>query len=143
MRTWKCPMCGHTEEIGYDWLAEHGGPVCQECDRDMELRPSAEADHVTASEQPRLPVSHRDLRLAGDREVLVERLVDKADAAGLKPEDFDETIHEFAASTAADVNNGGLDGQIQCLVDGLKAQHAERQIDQLIDDRTNRNEEEE
>lgn len=37
MRTWKCPECGRTEEISYDWLAEHGGPVCGKCDCDMEL----------------------------------------------------------------------------------------------------------
>ena len=39
LRTWKCPQCGHSEEISYCWLAEHGGPVCSRCDRDMELTP--------------------------------------------------------------------------------------------------------
>ena len=29
VRTWKCPDCGETAEISYDWLAEHGGPVCE------------------------------------------------------------------------------------------------------------------
>ena len=38
-RIWSCPECGHTEDIGYDWLAEHGGPVCQQCDEDMVLLP--------------------------------------------------------------------------------------------------------
>ena len=28
IRTWKCPDCGETTEISYDWLAEHGGPIC-------------------------------------------------------------------------------------------------------------------
>ena len=37
-RTWKCPECGKTVEVSYDWLAEHGGPVCEDCDCDMELR---------------------------------------------------------------------------------------------------------
>jgi hypothetical protein len=37
-RTWKCPECGHTEAISYDWLAEHGGPVCSKDDCDMELQ---------------------------------------------------------------------------------------------------------
>ena len=41
-RTWKCPECGHTEEISYDWLAEHGGPVCEHCDCDMALQPEAD-----------------------------------------------------------------------------------------------------
>ena len=40
-RTWKCPDCGTTTEISYDWLAEHGGPVCEKCDCDMELQPEA------------------------------------------------------------------------------------------------------
>ena len=40
-RTWKCSDCGKTTEISYDWLAEHGGPVCEKCDCDMELQPEA------------------------------------------------------------------------------------------------------
>ena len=38
-RVWKCPECGYTEEISYDWLAKLGGPVCDRCDCDMELQP--------------------------------------------------------------------------------------------------------
>ena len=49
---------------------------------------------------------------ADDRTAVVERLANKADAAGLAAEDLDETVHEFAASIAADVNNGGLEDQI-------------------------------
>jgi hypothetical protein len=109
-RTWKCPQCGLSLEISYDWLAEHGGPVCEHCDCDMDLQP-AEADN----------------------EKLVAKLVDRADAAGLEPEDLDEIVHEFAASIAADINNGGLDDQIRYLVDGLGAQHTERQIEDLIE----------
>jgi len=115
-RTWKCLDCGKTTEISYDWLAEHGGPVCEKCDCNMELQPNATAD----------------------RAAVVERLVNKADAAGLQPEDLDETLHELTASIAADVNSGGLESQIVYLVDGLGAQHAERQLDQLIEEHTNR-----
>ena len=43
-RTWKCPDCGETAEISYDWLAEHGGPVCGKCDCDMELQPESQND---------------------------------------------------------------------------------------------------
>ena len=111
-RTWKCPDCRKTTEISYDWLAEHGGPVCEKCDCDMELQPEA---------------------AAADRAAVVDRLADKADAAGLQPDDFEETVHEFAASIAADVNNGGLEDQIAYLVDGFGAQHTERQIDELIE----------
>jgi hypothetical protein len=63
----------------------------------------------------------------------IERLVDKADAARLEPEDLDEIVHEFAASIAADVNNGGLDEQIRYLVDGMGVQQTERQLDDLIE----------
>ena len=65
----------------------------------------------------------------------MERLADKADASGLKAEDLDEAVHEFAASIAADVNNGGLEDQLRYLVDGLGAQHAERKLDELIAER--------
>ena len=115
-RTWKCPDCGKTTEISYDWLAEHGGPACDKCDCDMELQPEAD----------------------DDRAAVVDRLADKADAAGLQPEDFEETVHEFAASIAADVNNGGIVEQTVYLVDGLGVQHTERQLDQLIEEHANR-----
>ena len=121
-RTWKCPQCGLSLEISYDWLAEHGGPVCEHCDCDMDLQPETEA-------------------AADDRAAVVERLADKADDAGLAAEDFDELVHEFAASIAADVNNGGLQDQIRYLVDGIGAQHTEQQLDELIEERQRRQEE--
>jgi hypothetical protein len=123
-RTWKCPECGHTEEIGYDWLAEHGGPVCGQCDCDMELQPEADAT-------------------ADEHASVVERLAEKADASGLKAEDLDDVVHELAASIAADINNNGLEDQIRYLVGGIGAQHTERQIDDLIADHANPTEEEE
>jgi hypothetical protein len=115
-RTWKCPQCGFPVEISYDWLAEHGGPVCEKCDCDMELQHEAGA-------------------IADERAAAVERLLNKADAAGLAAEDFDEIVHELAASVASDVNNGGLEDQIAYLVQGLGADHAEKQLDKLIEER--------
>ena len=114
-RIWKCPDCGTTVEVSYDWLAEHGGPICGKCDCDMELQPEAADDGRSAD---------------------VERLTNKADAAGLQPEDLDNLVHDLAASVAADVNNSGLEGQLQYLVDGIGAQHTERQLDELIAQRT-------
>jgi hypothetical protein len=72
---------------------------------------------------------------------VVERLAGKAESAGLEPEDLDELVHELASSVAADINNGGLDEQIKYLVEGLGAEHAERQLDGLIEERTERTEE--
>ena len=114
IRTWKCPDCWETREISYDWLAEHGGPICEHCDCDMDIQPEAVAD---------------------DRTAVVERLANKADSAGLQPEDLDESVHDLAASIAADVNNGGLEDQLRYLVEGIGAQHTERQLDELIEGR--------
>jgi hypothetical protein len=53
-RLWKCPECEYSETFDYDWLAEHGGPVCPKCDCDMELQPQP------APEPRQLPLTHRD-----------------------------------------------------------------------------------
>jgi hypothetical protein len=164
-RTWKCPQCGFSLEIGYDWLAEHGGPVCEHCDCDMDLQPAGADSEKLAAEL--LEIGKELLEWAntmggweakcwtrlrttinnaatmhkqadGSPETAasqeeIDRLVDKADAAGLEPEDLDEIVHEFAASIAADVNNGGLDDQIRYLVDGMGVQQTEQQLDELIE----------
>ena len=96
-RTWKCPDCGTTTEIDYDWLAANSGPICGSCDCDCELQPEVADDGRSAE---------------------VERLANKADAAGLQPEDLDNLVHDLAASVAADVNNSGLEGQLHYLIDG-------------------------
>ena len=171
-RTWKCPQCDSTAEISYDWLAEHGGPVCEKCDCDMELQPTADNDTLLAelteigqellewadtmggweakcwtklrAAMKRVPTAWRrtnELPETAVPEQRIESLVAKADAAGLQPEDIDDLVHEFAASVAADVNNGGLDDQIRYLVEGIGAQHTERQIDELIQERQRQQEE--
>ena len=65
----------------------------------------------------------------------MERLADKADKAGLQPEDLDEMVHELASSIASDTNNGGVDEQVKLLVKEMGAQQTERQIDELIEER--------
>src|SRR5271157_3958780 len=114
MRTWICLECGRAEEVSYDRLAEHGKPACGQCKRDMELRPETEAT-------------------ADDRSAVVERLVNKADSAGLQAEDLDEMVHDLVSGVASDINNGGLEEQVKYLVEGLGAQDTERQIDELIE----------
>ena len=64
-RTWKCPECGDTVDIGYDWLAEHGGPVCEECDCDMGLQ---EATEETATE----------IQLSSQKNALLDALTNTA-----------------------------------------------------------------
>jgi hypothetical protein len=110
MRTWKCVGYGHTQEVDYDQLAEHGKPKCGVCGCRMELQPEVDL-------------------------AVVERLAEKADSAGLQPEDLDEMVHELASSIASDVNNEGVDGQVKYLVKEMGAQHAEKQLDELIEER--------
>ena len=163
-RTWKCPQCGLSLEIAYDWLAEHGGPVCEHCDCDMDLQPAgADNENLTAElleigtellewaetmggweakcwtrlrTAMNTAVAHKQADEQPETaasEEQIGRLVDKVDAAGLEPEELDEIVHEFAASIAADVNNGGLEDQIRYLVDGMGVQHTEQQLDELIE----------
>ena len=114
MRTWICPECGRSEEVSYDQLAEHGRPACGQCKRDMELQPETTADDLAA---------------------VVERLVNKAESAGLQAEDLDDTVHDLVSSIASDINNEGMDGQIKYLVKEMGAQHTEQEIDKLIEER--------
>jgi hypothetical protein len=72
---------------------------------------------------------------AGDVAAAAERLAEKAAAAGLEPEDLDETVHEPASGVADDVNNGGLEEQVRYLVERLGSEHAERQLDELVEKR--------
>jgi hypothetical protein len=78
-RTWKCPECGHTEAISYDWLAEHGGPVCGECDCDMELQPNAKMtvdEEVHAVNEPKQYVFRLDGQLFRVQRQLLVKIAD-------------------------------------------------------------------
>ena len=119
-RTWKCSDCGTTTEVSYDWLAEHGGPVCEKCDCDMELQPEATAD---------------------DRAAIVDRLTNKADAAGLQPEDIDESSTSLRPALPPMSTTVGIEDQLRYLVDGIGAKHTERQLDELIEGRQQQQEE--
>jgi len=68
-------------------------------------------------------------------DAVVERLTDKAETAGLQPEDLDELVHELASSIASDINNSGLEDQVAYLVKEMGAQQVEKQIDGLIEKR--------
>jgi hypothetical protein len=72
---------------------------------------------------------------ADDRAAVAERLAERAVAAGLQPEDLDELVHELASGVAADVTNGGLEEQARYLVERLGPEHAERQLDELVEER--------
>ena len=117
MRTWKCPNCGHSVEISQNGLNDHDNPVVAQGDSAPDL----------------LPVDRAD---TSGRDAAMDRLVGKAQAADLSPEDLDETVHELAASIAADINNGGLDAQIGYLVEQMGIQGTQQQLDRLIEEKT-------
>ncbi len=66
----------------------------------------------------------------------IDALLAKAETAGLKAEDLDESVHELAASIAADVNNEGMDGQIRYLVEQMGVQAATKELDRLAEKQT-------
>ena len=72
------------------------------------------------------------LYAVADDRTAAERLVAKAEAAGLQPEDLDEAVHDLASGIAAGINNGGLEEQVGYLVERLGVEDTERQIDEAI-----------
>ena len=72
---------------------------------------------------------------SADRDQHLEQLVAKAEAAGLKAEDFDETVHDLASGIAADINNAGLEDQLRYLIDEWGGEAAGREIDRLAEER--------
>ena len=36
-RFWVCPICNFVTNLTQDWIADHGEPVCPDCDYDMVL----------------------------------------------------------------------------------------------------------
>jgi hypothetical protein len=78
--------------------------------------------------------------LPADHDRVLEQLLAKAEAAGLGPEDLDETVHDLANSIAADINNAGLEDQLRYLLDEWGGDAAAREIDRLAKERSeNRN----
>jgi hypothetical protein len=136
-RTWKCPDCGQSVNVDYDWIAEHGMPVCEKCDCDMELQPAAGDDGLLiAAARPAEPTTAAITPKRGVTEEQIQRLVAKAEAAGLQAEDLDELVHELASSIAADINNDGMDAQLRYLAEEMGLPAAEKQLDEQIEARS-------
>lgn len=62
-------------------------------------------------------------------------LASKAEVAGLKAGDFDETVHDLANNIAADINNAGMADQIRYLIRGWGIEAAAREIDRLAEEK--------
>jgi hypothetical protein len=59
-----------------------------------------------------------------------DELVALAEGIGLTPEDLDEAVHETASKRASEVNNGGLEAQIDYLIDAFGPQGARSVIEE-------------
>ena len=113
MPIWKCPGCDNT--------IEQGSLTCGRCCCAMRLERDQESDGNDGPE--------------------IDRLVEKADAADLKPEALDELVHDLAASIASGINNSGVEDQIRYLAKEMGLKSTEKQLDQIIEHGTDREEE--
>jgi len=71
-----------------------------------------------------------------DRDQAIQDLLAKAESAGLKAEDFDDIVHELAASIAADTNNESMEGQLAYMIDQLGVHGGTKQLGQLAEERS-------
>lgn len=60
----------------------------------------------------------------------LEELLQLANDAGITSEDLDELVHDFKAEEAAEINNAGLEAQLEYILEccGGDAEAAARQI---------------
>lgn len=59
-------------------------------------------------------------------------IVKQAKSNGIKSEDLDELVHEVISKTASSINNGGLEAQIEFLIDKLGAHEVERELKLIV-----------
>lgn len=64
-------------------------------------------------------------------EAVVAKLLELAGDKCLESEDLDEVVHDVASRSPSDINNGGLEDQIEYLVGALGAKDAKREIEKL------------
>lgn len=67
-------------------------------------------------------------------EINIQDIISKARVAGVSSEDLDELVHEVVSKTASSINNGGLEAQIEFLVDELGSYEVEKEIEKLLGD---------
>jgi hypothetical protein len=61
----------------------------------------------------------------------IAQLVEFAETSGIESGDLDELVHECAAATASAINNSGLSGQINFLVEQLGEADVETSLSEL------------
>lgn len=67
-------------------------------------------------------------------EINIQDIISKARVDGVSSEDLDELVHEVVSKTASSINNGGLEAQIEFLVDELGSYEVEKEIEKLLGD---------
>ncbi|MGY1969643.1 hypothetical protein ACW9HH_35940 [Nocardia gipuzkoensis] len=55
----------------------------------------------------------------------VQRLNELAESLGIDSEDLDDHLHDAISRTASDINNGGLEKQVQALIEHLGPRETE------------------
>jgi hypothetical protein len=85
-------------------------------------------------EEPSCPLAQAPAN-PEDRELRLADLAAKAEAAGLRAEDFDETVHDLANSISADINNAGVSDQLRYLIQEWGHEAAAREIDRLAQEK--------
>jgi len=110
-------------------IVDHEGnvtPVLEHLEEFDLYRPLA-ASELVACVRDELRRLH-EAQAAGKEEPVttdhLSQLVELAETLGLVSEDLDEVAHDLASETAADINNGGLEGQIQYLIEQVDADYA-------------------
>ncbi len=63
----------------------------------------------------------------------IEFLEELATSHGVVPEALDELVHECASSEASDINNGGLESQIEFLVHRLGKARARTMLQEVVE----------
>jgi len=52
----------------------------------------------------------------------LQELIRLVEAAGITEEDLDEVVHEFKAEEAAEINNAGLEAQLEYILEACGGQ---------------------
>jgi len=66
----------------------------------------------------------------------IESLEELATSNSIVPEDLDELVHECGSSEASDINNGGLEHQIEFLIHRLGKARARKMLQEIAESKS-------
>jgi hypothetical protein len=64
-------------------------------------------------------------------ELKVQAVLEYAKSLGLEAEDLDDLVHDAFSCQASQVNNAGIEAQVECLSQGLDANDVQRELHTL------------